>query len=413
MANQAEVVVIGGGASGIAAARRLHDSGVDCLLLEARPRLGGRAWTVDGGGPFDLGCGWLHSADRNPWREIAEAQGCSIDRTPPPWTRPSAPIGFPLSEQAAFRHSLRAFHQRLASLAERESDRAAATLLDPNGRWSGLINAVSTYVSGAELDRVSVRDFARYDDSGINWRIVEGYGAVIAAHGADLPAVLGCEVRQIDHGGRRLRVETSNGVITADAIIVTLPTTVLAESEFLFRPALPDKIEAATGLPLGLADKLFMSIANAEEFEKDTRLFGRTDRAATGAYHFRPFGRPLIEAYFGGTLAAELEADGESAFVDFAITELAGLLGNAFACRVKPLHSHAWGCDPFSRGSYSYALPGKSDCRVSLAAPVDDRLFFAGEACSPSDFSTAHGAYLTGAAAADQVIAARRRRRVP
>ena len=187
----------------------------------------------------------------------------------------------------------------------------------------------------------------------------------------------------------------------------------LAESEFLFRPALPDKIEAAAGLPLGLADKLFMSIANAEEFEKDTRLFGRTDRAATGAYHFRPFGRPLIEAYFGGTLAAELEAAGESAFLDFAITELAGLLGSAFACRVKPLHSHAWGCDPFSRGSYSYALPGKSDCRVALAAPVDNRLFFAGEACSRSDFSTAHGAYLTGAAAADQAIAARRRKRVP
>ena len=159
MANEAEVVVIGAGAAGIAAARRLHDSGVDCLLLEARPRLGGRAWTVDGGGPFDLGCGWLHSADRNPWRKIAEAQGCSIDRTPPPWTRPSASIGFPLSEQAAFRETLVAFHQRLASLAERESDRAAATLLDPNGRWSGLINAVSTYVSGAELDRVSVRDF--------------------------------------------------------------------------------------------------------------------------------------------------------------------------------------------------------------------------------------------------------------
>ena len=80
------------------------------------------------------------------------------------------------------------------------------TLLGPDGRWSGLINAVSTYVSGAELDRVSVRDFARYDDSGINWRIVEGYGAVIAAHAADLRVMLGCKIRQIDHCGRRPRV---------------------------------------------------------------------------------------------------------------------------------------------------------------------------------------------------------------
>jgi monoamine oxidase len=78
--------------------------------------------------------------------------------------------------------------------------------------------------------------------------------------------------------------------------------------------------------------------------------------------------------------------------------------------RLKPLHSYGWGIDPFSHGSYSYALPGKSDCRVALAAPVDDRLFFAGEACSVHDFSTAHGAYLTGIVAADQAIAARRNR---
>jgi monoamine oxidase len=73
---------------------------------------------------------------------------------------------------------------------------------------------------------------------------------------------------------------------------------------------------------------------------------------------------------------------------------------------------HCWGTDPFARGSYSFALPGKADCRVRLAAPVDDRLFFAGEACSKNDFSTAHGGYLTGVAAADQAIAARSRKRV-
>jgi monoamine oxidase len=85
-------------------------------------------------------------------------------------------------------------------------------------------------------------------------------------------------------------------------------------------------------------------------------------------------------------------------------------LGSDFTRPVKPLHLHRWGVDPFARGSYSYALPGKADCRGMLAAPVDDRVFFAGEACSRSDYSTAHGAYLTGVAAADQAIAARRRR---
>ncbi len=408
-----EVVIVGGGAAGIAAGRRLNDAGLDCLIVEARPRLGGRAWTTSDGSafPIDLGCGWLHSADRNPWTRIAEAQGCSIDRTPPPWTRISAPIGFPLSEQASFLEALQAFHRRLGALAEGAPDVAAAALLEPRGRWNALINAVGTYASGSQLDRVSTRDFSRYHDSGVNWRAVEGYGAVIATHAAGLPVVLGCPVRRIDHGGRRLRVETADGTITADAAIVTLPSTLLAEETLRFTPALHDKTAAAAGLPLGLDDKLFLSLSDADEFEKDSRVFGRTDRSATAAYHLRPFGRPQIEAYFGGPLAVQLEADGVPAFVDFAIAELVGLLGSDFARRVKPLHLHPWGVDPFSRGSYSCALPGKADCRGALAAPLDDRLFFAGEACSANDFSTAHGAYLTGAAAADQAIVARRGKR--
>jgi monoamine oxidase len=350
-----EVVVVGGGAAGVAAARRLHDSGIVCVLVEARRRLGGRAWTIGNGAgfPIDLGCGWLHSADRNPWREVAALQGRSIDKTPPPWMRRSAPIGFPLSEQDAFLQAHREFYERLDSLSEDKPDVAAATFLEPHGRWNALINAVSSYVSGAELDRVSARDFDRYGDSGVNWRVVEGYGTVIAAHGRGLPVMLGCPVRLIDRRGRRLRMETPNGAITANAAIVTVPTPVLAEEKIVFIPPLPEKTEAALGLPLGLADKLFLSLSDAEEFNKESRLFGHTDRSRTGVYHFRPFGRPQIEAYFGGRLAAELEAGGDGAFVDFAVSELVGLFGSDFARRVKPLKLHPWGIDPFSRGSYS------------------------------------------------------------
>src|SRR3990167_5477305 len=93
-----EVAIIGAGAAGIAAARRLRAMDIDCLLIEARPRLGG---------------GWLHSADGNPWREIAEAEGLAIDRTPPPWMRPALPIGFPLADQAAFREALQRFRRRV------------------------------------------------------------------------------------------------------------------------------------------------------------------------------------------------------------------------------------------------------------------------------------------------------------
>ena len=106
-------------------------------------------------------------------------------------------------------------------------------------------------------------------------------------------------------------------------------------------------------------------------------------------------------------MRARLEAAGEGAFFDFAVGELTGLLGGDFAKRLKPIRVHRWGADPFARGAYSYALPGKADCRaVARRAPVDDRLFFAGEACSQHDYSTAHGAYRTGIAAAEDVMKA-------
>jgi monoamine oxidase len=407
---EAAVVIVGGGAAGIAAARRLHEAGVAALLIEARSRLGGRAWTVEvGGARLDVGCGWLHSADHNPWAAIAEAQGRAIDKTPPPWSRPSAQVGSPSFDSAAFMRAMQTFRRRIDGLGASASDRPAAAFLEPGNRWNALIDAVSTYYSGAEADRISARDLSRYDDSGVNWRVFDGYGTVIAAHGAGLPAELACKAERIDRRGKRLRVETTRGAIVADAVIVTLSSDLIAGQEDLFLPALPEKTAAGAGLPLGLADKLFLSLAGAEQFDNDSRAFGDATRTATAAYQFRPFGRPLIEAYFGGALAAELETASEAAFFDFAVRELVGLFGADFAKRVAPLAIHRWSIDPLARGSYSYALPGKADCRAALAAPVDNRIFFAGEACSTSDYSTAHGAYLTGVAAADQAIAALRR----
>jgi monoamine oxidase len=404
-----DVVVVGGGAAGVAAARRLHEAAIDCLIVEARPRLGGRAWTVtDSGFALDLGCGWLHSADRNPWVKIAQEQGAEIDKSRAPWARRTSGIGFPRAEQQDFQEAMDAFFARLEGRGESDDDVPAGNFLEPGNRWNGLINALSTYISGAEWDRVSAKDFDRYHDTGVNWRVVKGYGALISACGENLAAALDCAVQTINHRGKRLRIETAQGVIAADQVIVTIPSTLIAAERLVFTPALPEKTEAARGLPLGLADKLFLSLERAEEFEQDTRLFGHTDRAATANFHFRPLGRPMIEVYFGGRFAAELEAGGDGAFFECAKSDLVGLFGSAFAARIKPIGIHRWGVDPFSLGSYSYASPGFADCRPKLAEPVDGRLFFAGEACSVHDFSTAHGGWHTGVSAAEQVIAARK-----
>jgi monoamine oxidase len=142
------------------------------------------------------------------------------------------------------------------------------------------------------------------------------------------------------------------------------------------------------------------------DLPSDTHLIGKLDRTATGSYQLRPHGWPVIQGYFGGPFARELERAGPDAMTALAIDELAGLLGNEVRPRLRWLASSAWDGDEFARGGYSHALPGHADDRAALAAPVDDRLFFAGEATSPNDFSTAHGAHLTGIAAADAAIAA-------
>ncbi|RYY94590.1 MAG: FAD-dependent oxidoreductase, partial [Alphaproteobacteria bacterium] len=182
MTDTVDVLIIGGGSAGIGAGLRLASAGVDHLIVEARPRLGGRGWTIEDGHSLDMGCGWLHSADENPWTDIAAVQGRTIDRTPPPWTRPSTTIDIPLEDQADFGREMNDFYDRLHA-AKDEPDRPASSLLKPGSRWNTLINAVSTYINGTELDRVSMHDFALYHDTEVNWRIKEGYGAMIAAAG--------------------------------------------------------------------------------------------------------------------------------------------------------------------------------------------------------------------------------------
>jgi monoamine oxidase len=175
-----------------------------------------------------------------------------------------------------------------------------------------------------------------------------------------------------------------------------------------FEPDLPQaKQAAAHGLPLGLANKLFLALDGAlPDVPPNSHFVGALDRTGTGTYQIMPHGWPMVAAFFGGALALDLERAGAPVMADFAVGELARLFGGGIRRRLRPLASSAWAGDEFARGSYSYALPGHAGDRAVLAAPVDDRLFFAGEACSADNFSTAHGAFLSGREAADRIAAA-------
>ncbi|MEA2886701.1 MAG: monoamine oxidase [Bradyrhizobium sp.] len=402
-----DVAVIGAGAAGLGAARALEKSGLSVIVLEARDRVGGRAHTILAapGIIFDAGCGWLHSADKNSFVGIAKQLDFEIDKTRPPWREQSFDAGFPLPERQDFIAALDAFYDRAEQAAMRGSDDAADKYLEPGNRWNPMIHAISTFVNGCELDQVSIRDMAAYEDTGINWRVRRGYGALITAYGASCPLALNTEVTLIDHSGPRVRIETSRGTLTARKVIVTVPTNLIADQAVRFRPALPAKIEAARGLPLGVDEKVMLALDEPEALPKDGNLRGATMRTAMGSFHLRPFGQPCIEGFFGGTFARELEDAGDGAFAAESINQIVALLGSDFRRKLKPLAESRWARDPFARGAYSHALPGHAGDRAVLAAPVDGRLFFAGEATSPNFFSTAHGARDSGERAAREAVA--------
>jgi monoamine oxidase len=405
--SEVDVAIIGAGAAGLGAARALQNSGLAVIVLEARDRVGGRGHTIMAAPniTFDIGCGWLHSADKNSFVQTAGQLGFEIDKTRPPWREQSFDTGFPLKERLDFIKALDDFYHRAEEAAKDGSDCAASTFLEPGNRWNPMIDAISTYVNGSELNSVSIQDMHAYEDTGINWRVRRGYGALMAAYGALCPLALNTQVTRIDHSGKRLRIETSRGTLSTGKAIVTVPTNLIADEALRFHPALPAKVGAARGLPLGLADKVMLALDQPEALPKDGNLRGATMRTAMGSFHLRPFGQPCIEGYFGGSFARALESSGEGALAAAAIDEIAGLLGNDYRRKLKPLADSRWAQDPFARGSYSHALPGHAGDRALLAAPVDGRLFFAGEATSPNFFSTAHGARDSGERAAREVLA--------
>ena len=403
-----DVAIIGAGAAGLGAAHALKDSGLSSIVLEARDRAGGRGHTIMATPDvvFDVGCGWLNSADQNAFVGIAGQLGFEIDKTLPPWRERAWGKAFPQEERADFIRSLDEFFQRVHDAAKSGRDSAASLYLEKGNRWNPMIDAISTYINGAETDRVSILDFDAYEDSNRNWRIRRGYGALMAAYGATLPVAFNCVVTLIDHSARRLRIETSLGSLVADKVIVTVPTNLIAQGAIRFHPALPDKVDAAAHLPLGLADKVMLALDDADALPKDGNLRGATMRTEMGTFHLRPFGQPCIEGFFGGRYAQALEDEGDGAIAAASIDEIVAFLGNDFRRKLKPLKESRWAHDPFARGSYSHALPGHAGKRAVLAAPVDGRLFFAGEATSPNFFSTAHGAHDSGERAAREVLGA-------
>src|SRR5262249_34566473 len=140
---------------------------------------------------------------------------------------------FPQTDRAEFIQALEDFYDRAEEAAQHARrtgrDEPASRYLESGNRWNPMIDAISTYVNGAELDRVSIIDMNTYHDSNLNWRVRRGYGALVAAYGTACPLALSAQVTLVDHSGKRVRIETSRGTLTAGKVIVTVPTSLIAD----------------------------------------------------------------------------------------------------------------------------------------------------------------------------------------
>lgn len=141
-------------------------------------------------------------------------------------------------------------------------------------------------------------------------------------------------------------------------------------------------------------------------FEPDAHAYGNLHDPRSAAYSIRPNGWPVIEAFLGGDGARIVEEVGPAAGFDFVSAELTSLFGSDVASAIRPLAATSWSRMASIGGAYSCALPGRSGARARLALPFKERLFFAGEATHPFNFTTAHGAHDSGLRAADEAMAA-------
>ena len=288
----------------------------------------------------------------------------------------------------------------LADVTERESE------------WTPLFDYLISLWSSLDSDQVSVMDFDNYVDTEENWPVKDGYGTLIARWAADTQVALNSAVREIDWSGRKLRLTTPRGELRAERVIITVSTGILGGGDIRFTPALPDWKQAAiAALPLGNHNRICL-IFERNVFGPEHARGALVTSGDSEPMHLRirPFGFDYVVGMTGGRFADWLERAGTEASADLAKEYLASAFGSDIAKQVARSNVTAWRGDPWVRGAYAAASPGQAHQRAALARPIDERLFFAGEATSPDFFSTAHGAYLTGIATAKTIAALNARR---
>lgn len=399
-----DVVIVGAGAAGIGAALELQARGLSAIILEAAARVGGRAFTdrTSLPGHWDQGCQWLHSADRNPLVAWTDRLGADVDRRP----------GFDdhLFWRAGRWLDADARHAEYASIDAGQALVHARAAEGFRGSVGALLAGGPAYqryitrlMSSCEPEEASAIGHAEYADSGVNWRVRSGFGAVIAGMARGLPVRLGQPVTAIEQRGDGVRVTTPGGTLAARAAIVTASTNVLAGGAIRFTPGPAHALLDLIGqVPCGSYEKVALALDALPAEVAATTGFGADPGDGGDAPFFQVVGgaHPKIILHMAGHLARDLDAAGAAAMADFAIGRLAAVFGSGFRRQIAGVATTGWQRNPLIRGAYSYCPVGQDDARRRLIGFETGNIAFAGEAFSPDWHTTAHGAYQSGRDAA-------------
>ena len=400
---QFDAIIIGAGAAGIAAARRLAAAGRRYLVIEATDHVGGRCITdtTSFGVPFDRGARWFYLADSNP---LIKAAPRRTDIYPASLSR-KIRIGRRYAREGELEDLLAAQVRASRAIgdAARKADLACAQAM-PNdlGDWRATIEFVlGPYNCSKDLAQVSSLDFAKAAERRTAAFCKPGFGALLASLAQGLSIQLSTPAISIDT--RRVpTVETPKGTITASVAIVTVPTNVIASGAFKFSP---DRRDLFARLPLGSYDRIALELpGNPLGFESDDLVFEKSSNNHTAALLANVGGTPLCFVDVAGGFGRDLAAQGEAAMFDFAIEWLGALYGTEIKRAVGRKQATRWNTAPYALGAWSAALPGEQSARRLLMDRVADDVWYAGEAAHETLWGTVGGAWESGERAADAVL---------
>jgi monoamine oxidase len=406
-AGEVDVVIIGAGAAGIAAARRVAAANKRFALLEAGPRLGGRCATDSKifGVPYDLGAHWIHNPDSNPLAKAAA--GFDVYAAPRTQTLRVGARPARDSELETFLAAVLRSHRGMSDLGKAKTDFPANRLLPKDlFDWQSTVEfMLGPYATGKDLGDISAFDMARAVERESEAFCRQGYGALLTKLGTGFGAQLSTPVEAI-LWGNKLAVDTPKGNFIARAIIVTVSTGVLTSDKIEFIPPLPKRqFDAAAKLSLGSYDHIALEMpGNPLGLQKDDMVFERADGTKTAALLANVSGTDLHLVEVAGNFGRELSAQGEAAMVAFAGDWLASLFGSNAKRAIKRSHATRWNADPLTLGAMSAAAPGSADARKILMEPLGGRVWFAGEAVHETQWGTVNGAWESGTRAAEAAL---------